>query len=261
MDLHLQDKVVAITGGSAGIGFATAGRLLAEGARVAICGRDPGRLDQARAVYQQHGDRLLAIASDVSTEDGVKAFVDGIGEHFGSLYGLLNNAGRLTPLQPFEAVDDDAWQQDFNVKLFGAIRLTRLCLPWLRDSRGAVVNMLSVAAKQAGPRSAPTSVSRAAGLALTKLLSKELAPEGVRVNAVCVGLAKSAQNDAAWQREFAHLSRDDFYLEHARRRGVPLGRSGEAEEAADLIAFLLSDRAAYITGTAVNFDGGLSGAT
>jgi len=129
---------------------------------------------------------------------------------------------------------DAAWQDDLELKLFTAIRCVRLCVPPMRRvGGGRIVNILNTGAKTPAARSLPTSVSRAAGLTLTKTLSKELAPDGILVNAICLGLV-------------------------AREREVPVGRIGEAEELGALVAFLVSAQAAFITGVAVNFDGGHS---
>jgi NAD(P)-dependent dehydrogenase (short-subunit alcohol dehydrogenase family) len=136
------------------------------------------------------------------------------------------------------------------------VRLTRLALPQLRRSKGSVLFTLAMAAKAPGAASTPSAVSRAAGMALMKALSKELGPDGIRVNAVLIGLIESGQ----WVRGAASsgLSLPDFYARLAEGAGIPLGRVGRSEEFADLAAFLLSDRAAYITGVGINFDGGIS---
>jgi NAD(P)-dependent dehydrogenase (short-subunit alcohol dehydrogenase family) len=149
------------------------------------------------------------------------------------------------------------WEDDLQLKLHAAVRLTRLALPHLRAAGGgSVVNTLAIAAKAPGAGSMPSSVSRAAGLALTKGLSKELGPDNIRVNAVLVGLVESGQ----WVRQSAGLGVpvEEFYTSLAANSDIPLGRVGLAEEFADLVVFLLSARAAYITGTGINFDGGLS---
>jgi NAD(P)-dependent dehydrogenase (short-subunit alcohol dehydrogenase family) len=119
-----------------------------------------------------------------------------------------------------------------------------------------VVNVVAIGGKAPGARSLPSTVTRAAGLALTKALSKEFAPEQVRVNAICIGTVRSGQHDPEWEHEYSHLSRDEFYADVARKRAIPMGRVGEAEEAGDLIAYLLSERARFINGVAVNLDGG-----
>ena len=258
MDLGLAGKVVCVTGGSSGIGRATATRLLAEGARVAICARDADRLETAAAELRAaHGDALLAVPADVSTADGVQRFVETALGRFGTLHGLVNNAGS-SGARAFLDVSDAEWQADIDIKLMAAVRMTRLCLPTLRETRGAIVNVVAIGGKAPGARSVPSTVTRAAGLALTKALSKEFAPNGVRVNAVCIGTVRSGQHDPEWEHEFPHLTRDEFYADVARKRAIPLGRVGEADEAADLIAYLLSERAAFISGTAVNLDGGAS---
>ncbi len=152
---------------------------------------------------------------------------------------------------------DEAWQDDLDLKLYGAIRTVRLAIPHLRRAGGgSIVNILNIGAKQPAAASVPTSVSRAAGMALTKALSKELAPDNIRVNAVLIGLIKSAQHERRWRAQGGGGTLEEFYAGMARERAVPLGRVAEAGEAGDLIAFLCSARAAYITGTAVNFDGG-----
>jgi NAD(P)-dependent dehydrogenase (short-subunit alcohol dehydrogenase family) len=258
MDLGLAGKVVFITGGSSGIGRATAARLLAEGARVAICARDADRLETTAAELRAaHGDALMALPADVSTAAGVERFVTAALERFGTLHGLVNNAG-TSGARAFLDVSDADWQADIDIKLMAYIRTVRLCLPHLRETRGAIVNVVAIGGKAPGARSVPSTVTRAAGLALTKALSKELAPDGVRVNAVAIGTVRSGQHDPEWQHEFPHLTRDEFYADVARKRAIPLGRVGEAEEAADLITYLLSERAAFISGTAVNLDGGAS---
>jgi 3-oxoacyl-[acyl-carrier protein] reductase len=175
------------------------------------------------------------------------------------LYILVNNAG-TSATGDFEAITDDAWQADLDLKLFGAMRAVRAAVPYLRQAGGgSVVNLLNLAAKQPGARSMPTSVSRAAGMALMKALSKELAPDNIRVNGVHIGLIKSGQNQRRWRNEGGSLTLEEFYAASAKRMAIPLGRVGEAEEVGDLITFLCSSRGAYIAGCAINMDGGLSG--
>jgi NAD(P)-dependent dehydrogenase (short-subunit alcohol dehydrogenase family) len=257
MQLSLEGKVAVVSGGSEGIGKASARALAREGARVTICARRADVLAAARdELAEETGGELLAVPADVRSAADVERVIAATVERFGRLDVVVNNAG-TSAAGSFAAVTDEAWQDDLDLKLFAAIRLTRLALPYLRAAGGgSVVNLLNIAAKQPGAASLPTSVSRAAGMALTKALSKELAPDNIRVNAVLIGLVKSGQHDKRWRE--AGGDRDAYYADMARKRGVPLGRVAEAEEAADLIAFLASPRAAFITGTAINFDGGAS---
>ena len=258
MDLGLKDKVILITGGSSGIGQGTALRLAAEGARVAICARGVERLEAtARTLREEYDCDALAVPADVGTVEGVERFVQAALDRFGTIHGLVNNAGG-SAAGPFASITDADWQADLELKLFSMIRTTRLCLPHLIENQGAIVNVAAIGGQQPGARSTPSSVTRAAGLALTKALSKEFAPQGVRVNAVCIGVVRSGQQEKHWQQHAPHLALEEFYVEWAQQRGVPLGRVGYPDEVAALIALLLSDRGTFITGTAINVDGGMS---
>lgn len=259
MELGLEGKVAVVTGGSDGLGRATAARLAREGAAVAICARRADHLRAAAEAIRQAGGRVLDVPADVTRPDDLERVVAATLERFGRIDVLVNNAG-TSAARAFDTVDDAAWQADLELKLFAAIRLSRLCVPPMRRvGGGRIVNILNTAAKEPGARSLPTSVSRAAGLALTKALSKELAADRILVNAVCIGLVASAQWERRWEREGRPGTLEAFYERLARERGVPLGRIGEAAELASLVAFLASDQAAYVTGVAINLDGGLAG--
>jgi NAD(P)-dependent dehydrogenase (short-subunit alcohol dehydrogenase family) len=255
MDLELAGKTVLITGGTDGLGLALARQLGAEGASVAICGRDEERLRAAEASVQDAGGDVLAQRADVASPADLEAFVDAAVGRWGRIDGVVHNAGR-SAAGTVESIDDAAWEADLQLKLMGAVRLTRLALPMLRASRGVVLFTLAMGAKAPGAGSEPSSVSRAAGMALMKALSKELAPDGIRVNAVLIGLIESGQ----WVRAASGSGQEllQFYERFARNAGIPLGRFGRSEEFADLGCFLLSARASYLTGTAINLDGGLS---
>jgi 3-oxoacyl-[acyl-carrier protein] reductase len=259
MDLGLQGRVAIVTGGSDGLGLATARRLAAEGAAVAICGRDATRLKEAAEKVRADGRAaVLDIPADVTHPDDLERLVSTTLERLGRIDILVNNAG-TSDARGFETVDDGAWQADLDLKLFAAIRTVRLCVPAMRQvGGGRIVNILNTGAKAPAARSVPTSVSRAAGLALTKALSKELAPDGILVNAVLIGLVKSGQWERRWAREGRPGTLEAFYEKLARERGVPVGRVGEADELGALVAFLVSAPAAFITGVAINFDGGYS---
>jgi NAD(P)-dependent dehydrogenase (short-subunit alcohol dehydrogenase family) len=258
MDLGLRGKVAIVTGGSNGLGLASAGRLAAEGAAVAICARDEGRLKAAADCLRATGAAILDLPADVTQPGDLERLVSRTVQDFGRVDILVNNAG-TSDARGFEIVDDAAWQADLELKLFAAVRGARLCVPHMRRAGGGrIVNILNNGAKAPAARSLPTSVSRAAGLALTKALSKELAPDRILVNAVLIGLVKSGQWERRWARQEGGGTLEAFYERLARERGVPVGRVGEAEELGALVAFLTSAQAAYITGAAINFDGGLS---
>jgi len=260
MDLGLGGKVAVVTGGSDGLGRATIERLVEEGAAVATCARGADRLRVMAETLRRRGGEILDVAADVTRPGDLERFVAATLDRFGRIDILINNAGSSAAF-PFETVDDAAWQADLDLKLFAAIRCIRLCLPAMRRAgRGRIINILNTGAKTPPARSVPTSVTRAAGLALTKALSKELAPAGILVNAICIGLVKSGQWERRWEQRGRPGTLGEFGEAIARDAGVPLGRIGEASELAALVAFLASAQAAYITGVAINFDGGLSGA-
>ncbi|HEY8081289.1 MAG TPA: SDR family oxidoreductase [Acidimicrobiales bacterium] len=253
MDLELRGRVVLVTGGTDGLGLALSRRLVEEGARVALCARDEGRLDAARSEFAGHD--VLVARVDVTDGAALDGFVDATLERFGELHGVVSNAGRAVA-GPVEDATDEQWLGDFELKVLAAVRLARRCAPHLAASGGAIVNVLAISAKAPDAGTTPTAASRAAGLALTKALSRELGPRGVRVNAILIGLIESGQ----WERRAASTGADvgEFYRALAQGAKVPLGRVGRASEFADLCTYLLSDRASYVTGAGINLDGGLS---
>ncbi|MDH3287133.1 MAG: SDR family oxidoreductase [Betaproteobacteria bacterium] len=255
MELGLQGKVAAITGGTEGIGRASARRLASEGAKVAICSRRADKVQETAHELEKLGAEALGVAADLSTSEGVEQFIGAVIERLGRLDILVNNAG-TSMSNPFENVTDATWQEDLDLKLFGAIRGVRLAIPQMKKQGGGrIINITTIGGKQPGANSVPTTVTRAAGLALTKALSKELAPHNILVNTVCIGKIKSGQHERRYQRE--GISAEEYYARVAKV--IPMKRVGEAEEVANVIAFLASDAASYVTGTSVNLDGGISG--
>jgi NAD(P)-dependent dehydrogenase (short-subunit alcohol dehydrogenase family) len=250
LDLGLTGKIAIITGGSDGLGRAAAEKLAAEGARVTIAARRKEHLEAAAAAIRgATGGQVLAVPADVTRAADCERIVDATVAQWGGVDILFNNAG-TSAAAAFEKVSDDDWQTDWDLKVMGAIRMTRLCIPHMRArGGGAIVNITTVGGKAPLPRALPTTVTRAAGLNLTKSLANEFAADRIRVNTVCIGLVRSAQLDRRAKGDL-----EAHYAELAKR--VPLGRVAHAREFADLLAFLVSDRAGYITGTAVNFDGG-----
>jgi NAD(P)-dependent dehydrogenase (short-subunit alcohol dehydrogenase family) len=255
MQISLAGRSAIVTGGSKGIGLAVATEFAASGADVAIVARGREALDQAvTAIRSRAQTNVIGIPADVSQAADVKRVYNEAMAAFGKIDIIVNNAG-TSRTTSFEELTDEMMQGDLDQKLFGAIRLTRLVWPQMKQRRwGRVINVLNIGAKAPRASSYPTTISRAAGMALTKALAGEGAPHNVLVNAMLVGLIESDQHVQRAARTKVEL---DDYLEKASRP-IPLGRFGKPEEFANLACFLASDAASYITGTATNVDGGSS---
>ncbi|MFN0311031.1 MAG: SDR family NAD(P)-dependent oxidoreductase [Kurthia gibsonii] len=257
MNLGLLGKTAIVTGGSRGIGFATAKQLVIEGANVVICGRQEDTLmEAANKIEKETGQRVLAIVADVTRKSDCEKLIMSAVTKFKRIDLLVNNAG-ISSTNAFMDISAEQWEQDLNLKLFGAINCSQAAVPHMKERGvGAIVNVTAISGKAGWKHSMPTSVSRAAGLALTNTMSKDLGEYGIRVNAVCIGLIRSAQVERKWKKEAPNLTWEEYSNEMGH--DIPLGRIGEAEEAAKAILFLLSDAASYITGTSLNIDGGSS---
>ena len=258
MDVRLDSRTAIITGASKGLGLAMAKEFATSGANVAILARGAEALAEAQRIASDGASGEVAtFQCDVSKAGDIQATFDAVIKRFGKVDILINNAG-VSRAMPSEQITDDIWQDDLDLKLFAAIRLLRLALPGMRERKwGRVVNVLNIGAKAPGADSTPTSVSRAAGLALTKALSKENAPHNVLVNAMLVGLIESDQ----WARR--HKAANDGksyeqFLEGMAKGRIPIGRIGKSEEFARMACFLCSDAGSFITGVAINVDGGAS---
>lgn len=258
MDVRLDGRRALITGSSLGLGKAMALRFAESGASVVLTARRADVLEQTRREVEAvaTGGRIVAVPADVGQADDCRALVDKATAALGGIDVLVNNAG-TSKRGAFLSISDEEWQADFDLKVFAAIRLARLCLPGMMERRwGRIVNVLNTGAKAPPPEGAPTAVSRAAGLALTKILAGEAAPYGVLVNAMLVGLIDSDQ----WVRRHRAMASNETYDDYLKGMagGIPLGRVGRAEEFANLACFLASDLASYVAGTAINVDGGRS---
>lgn len=261
MQISLQDRTALITGGSRGLGLAMAKKFAGAGADVAIVARRPDVLEEARAAIASvapagSASKVVAIRGDVGQAGEVERIFEEAREELGRVDILVNNAG-TSATGPFESITDEVWQADFELKLFAAIRLARLALPAMKERAwGRIINVLNSGAKAPPARGAPTAVTRAAGMALTKVLASEYAPHNVLVNAICTGILVTEQWEGRHAGREDGTSFEEFIAEQGK--SVPLGRMGDPEEFANLACFLASDAASYITGCAINVDGGRS---
>lgn len=255
MRLTAEGRCVVVTGGSQGLGLATAKAFAAAGADVALLARRAEPLEQARAEISKLSDaKVIPVVCDVSVAADIERAYATVINATGRVDVVVNNAGR-SQLFTVEGISDDVWQDDLNLKLFAAIRLTRLAWPGMKERRwGRVINVLNTYAKAPAAGSAPTSVTRAAGMALTKVLAAEGAPHNILANALLVGLIETEQT-YKWH---AATKPDTPFEKFSGEvgRSIPMGRIGRAEEFGSAALFLGTDASSYITGTAINIDGG-----
>lgn len=257
------NSTAVVTGGSSGIGLATAELLLSQGARVAICGRNEERLNQAvEGLIQRHPgaeSRLFYKACDVLNAEQVQQFAEESEAALGHASILVNNAGQGR-VSTFASTDDAAWTQELHLKFFSIINPTRAFLPQLEKSaEAAIVCVNSLLASQPEPHMVATSAARAGIKNLVRSLATEFASKSIRVNGILVGLIESGQ----WHRRFD--ARDDksqsweqWSSDLARTKHIPLARLGKPAEAARAIFFLATPMSSYTTGSHIDVSGGHS---
>jgi NAD(P)-dependent dehydrogenase (short-subunit alcohol dehydrogenase family) len=258
MELGLTNRIAVVTGGSEGIGKAAAISLAREGANVTILARTQSKLDSAlQEIRSTAAGEVDSINCDITDRDAVNSTFEHILKKWGKVDILVNNAGSGNA-NSFDDLTDVMLAGDLQLKVFGAVFCSQAVLPSMRKAQwGRIINITTAAGKAAAGSSVPTSMSRAAGIAMTKAMSKEYASDNVLVNTVCIGSIKSGQNDRKWEASVADgskLTLDEYYDNNGKN--IPLGRVGEAMEAGDMICFLASENAGYISGTAINIDGG-----
>lgn len=258
MDLGISGRNAVVTGGSLGIGYATAQELLANGVNVALIARDRKRLeDNARALPTSAGARVVTIAADLTKADAVISAMSEASSSLGHIDILVNNAGS-TPAGGLE-LGDEIWQKSFDLKLMGYVRAARCVLPGMVERQwGRVINVIGLGAYQANPQYLAGGAINASLLAVTRSLARTVAHAGVTVNGINPGpTATPRWNDLVQQRaaKYGKSVEEEAALSVSR---VPMGRAGKPEECAALIAFLASERAGYISGALVGIDGASS---
>jgi NAD(P)-dependent dehydrogenase (short-subunit alcohol dehydrogenase family) len=266
MDLGIRDRNFVIVGGTTGMGFQAATELARDGANVALVARDGERArERAASLAQEHGTHVVGIAADGTSRDGSLAQAIGKAEsELGPLRGLAVTAGPMNQQGPFLEHEDDSWDWYYEVILMMTVRACRAVIPRLvSNGGGTIVTTAAYSVRAPKPLIPPYTSMKAAVLTLTKIMAKTYGGDGIRINTVCPGLFDTEVNDfirATRAEQYGVPLEDAIYTHLASNTAwnmrVALDRGGRPQEAGELIAFLLSDRAAYMTGAVINIDGG-----
>lgn len=259
MDLGIADKVAVVIGASKGLGHACAEALAAEGVRVAMSARSAGPLaEAAAAISQRHGVETLPVAGDVASAADCRRLIDETVARFGRLDILVTNTGGPKPA-PFDQLDDAAFAAAVESTLLNVVRLVRLALPHMRRNRwGRIINITSISAKQPIDGLLLSNTVRPAVIGLAKTLSVELAPDNILVNNVCPGVHATDRMEDLIEARMKAGSRSREETLHEMTAAIPLKRMGDPAGLGALVAFLASERAAFITGATIAVDGGAS---
>jgi len=258
LDLGLKNRVAIVTGSSQGIGKAIACGLAREGAKVTICARTESTLKTtAEEIESAFGTEVLPFPADLKVKENIQAMMKATANKFGRVDILVNNTGG-PPSALFSETTDKDWQETFDSLLMSVVNCCREVVPYMRANKwGRIINMTSFAAKQPAERLVLSNAIRAGVLGLTKTLSNELAEYGILVNAVCPGWTLTDRVKHLAQSKADKTGQDHEAIINEWAKSIALNRMAQPEEIANLVVFLASEKASYITGAAMQVDGGV----
>ena len=259
MDLNLKDKNAIVCASSQGLGKAAAIDLAMEGVNLAICSRDQEKIDRAKEEILMKTDQRIKIFSlevNLDSQEEINEFYKEVERNLGSVDILVNNTGGPPP-RTFEQISDDDWQNAFNSTMMSAVRLSRAVIPNMKKNNwGRIINISSVSVKTPVNGLFLSNSLRMGVLGWAKALADELAMNGVTVNTVCPGYTKTERVEAILDSQSSTSGKSKEDIEKAIADNIPMKRVGEPEDLAGLITFLASEKANYMTGLAVQVDGG-----
>jgi NAD(P)-dependent dehydrogenase (short-subunit alcohol dehydrogenase family) len=248
---RLSKRVAVVTGGAQGIGGATARRLAEEGARVLVVDTDADGARQNVERIRGSGGDAHDFVADIGTQSGVRETIEQAVQRFGELHIVVNNAYSGPPRKPLQELEEADWDRGMDVGLKSMYRAAKTALPHLRAAGGgSIINISSVHGYLVAPRSLVYETVKAGVIALTRQLSVDLGPDGIRVNAICPGMIMTEKMTERWR---THPDSVPFYEQQ-----YPLRRTGTPLDIANAIVFLCSDEASFITGHALVVDGGMT---
>ena len=258
MDLGLRNKIALVAASSQGLGKAVAESLSGEGAAVVLCARDKKNLAAAaKEISAKTGGEVAAIPCDVSKPREIDKLVNAVVKKFGSLHILVNNAGG-PPVESFDRLSDEQWSKGVQLTMMSAIRLTRAVIPFMQKQHwGRIITINSIAGKQPIQELVISSTLRPGLIGLHKVLATQYAKDGILINTVCPGfvMTKRQEEISKVRSAKANITVEEYMKQQAKE--IPLGRYGTPQEIADVVAFLASSRAGFLTGATISVDGGM----
>jgi 3-oxoacyl-[acyl-carrier protein] reductase len=258
VDLQLKGRTVLVTGASEGIGKAIALRFADEGANLVVCARRDAPLRQLVSEIEAAGASVVAVPCDVTDHEAPGVLLDAARERFPGVDVLVNNAGRATPRKLLATTDED-WSEGLELNFLSAVRFSRACLPWMVESEwGRIINVSSTTAKLADPYYAIYGAAKAAMINFTKTVAAAFAGDGVRCNCILPGITLTPliEENIRTAVEKTGSTAEEVMARMMQKWPIPVGRLGEPEEIAEVVAFLASTKADWITGVSLPIDGG-----